>query len=84
MYDLKVDRKYQMILNISLCLESSGPCVLETVVFKNSLLPKKPCSLITGFVQKSMLFLNQTETFQTVFLIARRKHIPYSLQIHMN
>lgn len=70
-----------MSLNISLCLESSGPCVLKTVVLKNSLLPKKPCSLITGFVQKSMLFINQEETFETVFLIARFNLNAYNRQI---
>lgn len=70
-----------MSLNISLCLESSGPCVLETVVLNNSLLPKKPCSLITGFVQKSMLFINQEETFETVFLIARLNLNAYNRQI---
>ncbi|XP_062596534.1 uncharacterized protein LOC134257978, partial [Saccostrea cucullata] len=52
-YDLKADRKYQVSLNISLCLESSGPCVLDSMLFDNALLPKKPCSLNTGYIQKN-------------------------------
>ncbi|XP_062603466.1 uncharacterized protein LOC134265233, partial [Saccostrea cucullata] len=53
LYDFQfADRKYQVSLNISLCLESSGPCVLDSMLFDNALLPKKPCSLNTGYIQK--------------------------------
>lgn len=62
-YDLKSDRMYQLSLNISLCLETSNPCLLETVVFRNVFLPKKPCSLTPGFVLRSMLFFIKEELF---------------------
>ncbi|XP_062581277.1 uncharacterized protein LOC134243073, partial [Saccostrea cucullata] len=49
-YDLKAERKYQITLHISFCLESSGFCRIESTVFQHALLPKKVCQLYSGFV----------------------------------
>ena len=52
-YDLIAEGLYQVTLDIDLCLETNGPCTLETTVFKNTLLPKKVCKLYSGFVNAS-------------------------------
>ena len=53
MYDLIAKGLYQVTLDIDLCLETNGPCILETTVFKNTLLPKRVCKLYSGFVNAS-------------------------------
>lgn len=42
--DLNYDKLYMLNMNISVCFESRGPCVINSaVIFKNSLLPKTLC-----------------------------------------
>lgn len=42
-------------MNLSLCLESSDPtaCVYTVAIFRNTLLPKKPCSMNLDFINPS-------------------------------
>ncbi|VDI71962.1 Hypothetical predicted protein [Mytilus galloprovincialis] len=48
-YDLTNNFQYLVDMNISVCYESSGPCELESMIFHDSVLHKKPCQWRTGF-----------------------------------
>ncbi|CAC5374575.1 unnamed protein product [Mytilus coruscus] len=48
--DLIGDEQYVISLNISLCLESSGPCEVALVIFDNDRLSKPTCDWNTDFI----------------------------------
>lgn len=52
-FDLTAERQYQVTLHVGLCLEAHSPCIFETTVFKNTLLPKNVCKLYSGFAHAS-------------------------------
>ncbi|XP_062616058.1 uncharacterized protein LOC134277763, partial [Saccostrea cucullata] len=53
--NLVIQRKYLVNMNLSLCLESSNPtaCVYSAAIFRNALLPKKPCNMNLDFINPS-------------------------------
>lgn len=55
--NLVMKRKYLLNMNLSLCLESSDPtdCVYSVAIFRNTLLPKKPCSMNLDFINPSKI-----------------------------
>lgn len=48
--DLIGDEQYVISLNISICLESSGPCEVALVIFDNDRLSKPTCDWNTEFI----------------------------------
>ncbi|CAG2233871.1 unnamed protein product [Mytilus edulis] len=42
-YDLQVEDKYMINFNISLCMESEGPCMITSPVLKDTKIPKSYC-----------------------------------------
>ena len=47
--DLHVERKYRFDMNLSICLESTGPCLYDMVLFKDTLVPKILCDWESDF-----------------------------------
>ncbi|XP_071145140.1 uncharacterized protein [Mytilus edulis] len=52
-YDLKSDSSYLVDMNVSVCFESSKPCLIDQVVLNKTKLAKKPCKWQTGFKNSS-------------------------------
>lgn len=48
--DLLGDEQYVISMNISVCLESAGPCEVALVIFDNDRLPKPTCDWNTDFI----------------------------------
>ncbi|VDI15760.1 Hypothetical predicted protein [Mytilus galloprovincialis] len=48
-YDLKSDDSYLVDMNVSVCFESSKPCLIDQIVLNKTKLAKKPCKWQTGF-----------------------------------
>lgn len=48
----RLENTYTLNLNISLCLESTGECVVHSPVLTNLATSKKTCDWTTGFKQK--------------------------------
>ena len=57
-YDLKSDHQYMIEMNISICFESSEPCMFVQPIFSNTKLTKKPCQWQTGFINQSKSYKN--------------------------
>jgi hypothetical protein len=55
--NLVMKRKYLLNMNVSLCLESSDPsdCVYSAAIFRNTLLPKRPCSMNLDYINPSKI-----------------------------
>ncbi|XP_052067236.1 uncharacterized protein LOC127706620 [Mytilus californianus] len=49
-YDLSSSRLFQIDMNISACFETTGSCMFSQRVLTKTLLVKKPCEWVTGFV----------------------------------
>jgi hypothetical protein len=47
--DLHVERKYKFDMNLSICLESTGSCLYDIVLFKDTLVPKILCDWESDF-----------------------------------
>jgi hypothetical protein len=41
--DLEAERKYQVSLNASICLEAHQPCAQQYIILQNTKLPKVVC-----------------------------------------
>ncbi|CAG2253142.1 unnamed protein product [Mytilus edulis] len=52
-YDLKSDNSYLVDMNVSVCFESSKPCLIDQIVLNKTKLAKKPCKWQTGFKNSS-------------------------------
>ncbi|VDI42060.1 Hypothetical predicted protein, partial [Mytilus galloprovincialis] len=42
-YDLQAEKKYMLNMNLSVCFEETGPCLVSVPVFENTKLPKLGC-----------------------------------------
>jgi hypothetical protein len=51
--DLQIDRNFLVSVNLSVCLESSGDCVVSVPIFQNALLPKLLCKWDIDFITPS-------------------------------
>lgn len=51
--DLESEKKYMVSLNLSICFESHGPCVVSIPVLKNARLPKAVCDWKSDFIDPS-------------------------------
>lgn len=48
--DLHEENLFLVNMNISVCFESRGPCVIESaIILQNSLIPKMSCGFSHGF-----------------------------------
>ncbi|XP_052090897.1 uncharacterized protein LOC127727822 [Mytilus californianus] len=47
--DLQSQRKYKVNVNLSVCIESFGPCLYDAVVFKDAVIPKIMCDWEADF-----------------------------------
>lgn len=56
--NLKIQRKYLLNLNLSLCLEASNPndCIFSVPIFENAILPKNPCNIDLNYINPSQYF----------------------------
>lgn len=56
--NLKIQRKYLLNLNLSLCLEASNPndCIFSVPIFENAILPKNPCNIDLNYINPSKYF----------------------------
>jgi len=54
--EISEEDKYIVNLNISTCLESTGPCLTDTVVLKDAVLPKHTCDWDFEFVDTGKYF----------------------------
>ncbi|VDI13107.1 Hypothetical predicted protein, partial [Mytilus galloprovincialis] len=61
-YDLKSDGTYLVNMNVSICFESSKPCLIDQVVLNKTKLAKKPCKWQTGFKNSSFSLSSWKET----------------------
>ncbi|KAJ8320500.1 LOW QUALITY PROTEIN: hypothetical protein KUTeg_002087 [Tegillarca granosa] len=50
--DLHSERMFVLNVNLSVCYNKAGPCDIDTVLFKDTQLPKAHCQLDTGFIVK--------------------------------
>ena len=42
-HDLQAEKKYMLNMNLSVCFEQDGPCLVSVPVFENTKLPKLGC-----------------------------------------
>lgn len=69
MNDLSGEDKYLLNLNISVCMEYNGPCLLSVPVFINTKIPKEDCGtanagfLVTGTGKYGQLNFSKTELY---------------------
>ncbi|XP_063408926.1 uncharacterized protein LOC134692406 [Mytilus trossulus] len=49
LYDLESDGSYLVNMNVSICFESSKPCLIDQIIFNKTKLTKKPCKWQSGF-----------------------------------
>lgn len=43
MHDLTAAKQYMLNMNMSVCFEKEGPCIVSVPVFENTKLPKLGC-----------------------------------------
>jgi hypothetical protein len=48
-HDLSSEKQYMLNMNISVCLEHDGACLVSVPIFKNTKLPKIGCDWNGGF-----------------------------------
>ncbi|VDI06314.1 Hypothetical predicted protein [Mytilus galloprovincialis] len=54
--DLESEKKFMVSLNLSICFESHGPCVVSIPVLKNARLPKAVCDWKSDFIDPNFSF----------------------------
>ncbi|CAG2248496.1 unnamed protein product [Mytilus edulis] len=54
--DLKYKRQFLVNLELSICLESSGPCMITVPVLENAILPKSVCEWENNFIDPEFSF----------------------------
>ncbi|KAL3873866.1 hypothetical protein ACJMK2_036950, partial [Sinanodonta woodiana] len=50
--DLKAKRKYLINMEVGVCFESEGPCLIRSTIFKDVTVPKKPCLFNASFLNQ--------------------------------
>ena len=55
--NLESERKFMVSLNLSICFESHGPCVVNIPILKNTQLPKSICDWKSDFIDPSKYYL---------------------------
>lgn len=49
MHDLSAEKNYMLNMNMSVCLEQDGACLVSVPIFTNTKLPKLGCDWSRGF-----------------------------------
>jgi hypothetical protein len=54
--DLKYKRQFVVNLQLSICLESNGPCLMTIPILDNAILPKSVCDWKSNFIDPGIQF----------------------------
>ncbi|VDI33335.1 Hypothetical predicted protein, partial [Mytilus galloprovincialis] len=54
--DYPTERQYEVTLDLSICFESSSPCMLSIPILKNTILPKSICEWKSDFIDPNFSF----------------------------
>lgn len=51
---------YRVNMNLTVCFESNGPCMIIAPVLTNTILPKPVCNWKTGFIDPRRFYITDT------------------------
>jgi hypothetical protein len=59
---------YRVNMNLTVCFEANGPCMIIAPVLINTILPKPVCNWKTGFIDPRRFYIPDTVYFLLTFL----------------